>query len=70
VRDHSQATVPGPSAHQDLGLREREPAGENLRRFASRYLLHPDSEIDMVRMEPGSGGRYKVVIVLEVAELL
>ena len=70
MRDLTQAAVPGPSAHQGLGLRERGPATENLRRLASRYLLHPDSKIDMVRMEPGSGGRYKVVIVLEIADLL
>lgn len=47
-----------------------QPATENLRRLASRYLNHPDSNVDMVRMEPGLAGRYKVVIVLEMADLL
>ena len=42
----------------------------NLRRLAGRYLNHPDSQVDMVRMEPGSAGRYKVVIVLEMADFL
>ena len=43
---------------------------ENLRRLASRYVHHPDSQVEMVRMEPGSAGRNKVVIVLEMADFL
>ncbi|KAI0306188.1 hypothetical protein B0F90DRAFT_1923814 [Multifurca ochricompacta] len=31
-----------------------EPAAELLRQLASRYLHHPDSLVDMVRMEPGN----------------
>jgi len=68
--------VPGPtqagfsnsSTHlpPDLG----QPAAENLRRLASRCIQHPDSRVDMVRMEPGSVGRNKVVIVLEMADFL
>jgi len=68
VRDPTQAALPGPSAHQNTGL--REPAAGSLRQLASRYLYHPDSQVDMVRMEPGSAGRYKVVIILEMADLL
>jgi len=47
-----------------------QPTAENLRRVASRYLHHPGSWVDMVRMGPGSAGRYQVVIVLEMADLL
>ena len=68
IRDPTQAAFPGPSAHQNTGL--REPEAGSLRQVASRYLYHPDSQVDMVRMEPGAAGRYKVVIVLEMADLL
>jgi len=50
VQDPTQAPFPGPLAHQNSGL--CQPAAENLRQFASRYVLHPDSQIDMVRVEP------------------
>ena len=64
----AQATLPGPSAHRAPVL--GQPAAENLRRLASRCVHHPDSQVDVVRMEPGTGGRYKVVIVLEVTDFL
>jgi hypothetical protein len=47
-----------------------QPAVENLRRLASRYIYHPDSQVNAVRMEPGTGGRYKVVIILEMTDFL
>jgi len=47
-----------------------QAAAENLRRLASRCVHHPDSQVDVVRMEPGTGGRYKVVIVLEMTDFL
>jgi hypothetical protein len=70
-----QGVVPGPiqvafpasSTHRSA---TGEPAAENLRRLASRYVYHPDSQVDMVRMEASSAGRYKVVIVLEIADFL
>ena len=68
VPDPTRAALPEPSAHQAPALGQSK--AENLRRLASRYLNHPDSQIDMVRMEPGSAGRYKVVIVLEMADFL
>ena len=64
----TQAPFPNPSAHQAPAL--DRPAAETLRRLASRYLQHPDSQIDMIRMEPGTPGRYRVVIVLEMADFL
>ena len=68
VPDPTRAALPDPSAHWVPAL--GQSTAENLRRLASRYLNHPDSQIDMVRMEPGSAGRYKVVIVLEMADFL
>ena len=47
-----------------------EPATEVLRRLASRYLNQPGSQVDMVRMEPGLGGGVRVVITVELADLL
>ena len=64
----TQATFPGPSARRAPVL--AQPAAENLRRLASRCVHHPDSQVDVVRMEPGTGGRYKVEIVLEMADFL
>ena len=64
----TQAAFSNSSTHRavDVG----QPATENLRRLASRYIHHPGSQIDMVQMEPGSAGRYKVVIVLEMADFI
>jgi hypothetical protein len=64
----AQGASSNPSTHLAAGV--DQPAAENLRRLASRYIHHPDSQVDMVRMEPGSAGRYKVVIVLEMADFL
>jgi len=64
----TQPTLPGPSAHRTPVLDQQ--AAENLRRLASRCVHHPDSQVDVVRMEPGTAGRYKVVIVLEMIDFL
>ena len=69
VPDPTQAAFPGPSSgHRAPTL--GQPVPQNLRRLASRYVHHPDSHVEMVRMEPSSIGRYKVVIVLEMADFL
>jgi len=47
-----------------------QPAAENLRRLAIRYLHRPDSQVDLVAMEPGVAGHCKVVIILELADIL
>ena len=47
-----------------------EPATEGLRKLANHYLNQPDSQVGMVRMEPGLGGGVGVVITLELAALL
>jgi len=54
--------------HQDPAL--GEPATEILRRLANRYSNHPDSRVDMVRMEPRPAGGIRMVITLELADLL
>ena len=68
VPDPTPAALPDPPAPRVPAL--GRSAAENLRRLASRYLNHPDSHIDVVRMEPGHAGRYRVVIVLEMADFL
>ncbi|KAI0249229.1 hypothetical protein BJV78DRAFT_1284128 [Lactifluus subvellereus] len=45
-------------------------AAENLRRLANRLLHHPDTQIDMVHMEPGPSNRFKVMISLEIADFM
>lgn len=44
-----------------------EPAAEILRQLANRYLDHPNSQVDTVRVElnPGGGG-FRVMIALEI----
>ena len=61
--DVVQAAFPHPFVHR---IATPNPAGaENLRRLASRYLHHPDAQVDMVSVEVGAAGRFKVVIVLD-----
>jgi hypothetical protein len=62
-----QAAFPVSSTHRSA---PGQPAAENLRRLASRYVHHPDAQVDMVRMEASTAGRYKVVIVLEITDFL
>jgi len=64
----TQAALPDPSAHRAPAV--GQPAAENLRRLANYYVNHSDSQVNVVRMEPGSAGRYQVVIVLEMADFL
>jgi len=43
-----------------------EPATEILRQLASRYLEHPDSQVDTVRVELSPTGGFRVIIALEI----
>jgi hypothetical protein len=43
---------------------------ESLRRLAGRYIDNPESFVNAVRLEPGSSGRFLVVITLETADIL
>ena len=57
VSGPTQTAFPDPSTHRPHAL--GQPAVENLRRLASRRVHHPDSQVDMVRMEPGALGDTK-----------
>lgn len=58
-----QAAFPRPFVHR---IPTPNQAGaENLRRLASRYLYHPETQVGMVSVEAGLAGRFKVVIVIE-----
>ena len=68
-----------PEAEPDQAIREEwphrgrvpnDPATEVLRQLANRYLHQPGSQVDMVHMEPGPAGGIRVVITLELADLL
>jgi len=62
-----QAGFPDIPAHQAPIF--GQPARENLRQLVTRYVLYRGSEVDMVQMEPGFiAGRYRVVIVLDMAD--
>jgi hypothetical protein len=45
-----------------------QPATENLRRLAGRYLHHLNSQVSTVCVEPGVAGHCKVTIILETAD--
>ncbi|KAF8475316.1 hypothetical protein DFH94DRAFT_119620 [Russula ochroleuca] len=47
-----------------------QAGAENLRQLASRYLQHPDAQVDMVSMEAGAVGRFKIVIILRLHDVL
>ena len=63
-----QVALPDPVAHQIPA--PGQPAVDNLRRLAIRFLHHPDSQIDLISMEPGMVGLCRVVIILELADVL
>ena len=44
------------------------PAAENLRRLASRFLHHPDSQIILVHIEPDAAGRFRITISFEMVD--
>ena len=43
---------------------------EGLRRLARRYVNSPESLVNVVRLEPSTSGRFQIVIILEVADIL
>jgi len=61
--------IPGPFAYQLPPVLD-QPAAENLRQLAIRYLRDPDSQVKLVCMEPGAAGSCKVVITVEIANVL
>ncbi|KAI0249232.1 hypothetical protein BJV78DRAFT_1229208 [Lactifluus subvellereus] len=64
----AQAAFPDPSV-QHVPAPD-QLAAENLRHLADRFLNHPDTQIEAVLMEPGPGGRFKVMISLEIADFM
>jgi hypothetical protein len=61
----TRAEFPNPLAHR-APVRDTD----NLRCLARRYLDHPGSQVDMVRIESGDAGQFKVVITLEMPGIL
>ena len=45
------------------------PPANGLRILASRFLNNPETLVNMLRIEPGSGGRFEVWIALELADI-
>jgi hypothetical protein len=45
------------------------PPANGLRNLASRFLNNLDTLVNMLRIEPGPGGRFVVWIALELAEI-
>jgi len=45
------------------------PPANALRNLASRYLNNPETRVNMLRIEPGHGGRFEVWIALELADV-
>src|SRR6266702_2051917 len=45
------------------------PPGNGLRNLAGRYLNNPNTHVNMLRIEPGPGGRFVVWIALELADI-
>ena len=70
-----QRSAPGPAqvAFPDQFAHDSaygQPATENLRQLAIRYLHQPNSRVEMICLEPGTTGPGKVVIILELVDVL
>jgi hypothetical protein len=46
-----------------------EPSNEILRQLACFYLREPNSQVSLIRLEPGDAHRVRVAITLELANL-
>jgi hypothetical protein len=64
----AQAAFPGPPVQHIHIPAPDQLAAENLRRLAIRFIHHPDTQVEVVRMELGPAGRVKVIISLEIAD--
>jgi len=73
---NSQRSTPGPAqaAFPDQFAHHiptsGQPATENLRQLAIRYLHQPNAKVEMILLESGATGPCKVVIVLEPVDVL
>ncbi|KAH9021735.1 hypothetical protein EDB85DRAFT_1999651 [Lactarius pseudohatsudake] len=43
---------------------------EGRRRLAGHYINNPDAYVSVIRLEPGQSGRFQVIIVLEMPNIL
>jgi hypothetical protein len=72
ARLHEQVRLP--RAQTAAGLDQAQVFNllvmESLRHVARHYVNHPESLVNTVRLEPGAAGRFRVVIVLEVTDIL
>ena len=48
---------------------EMPPTANGLRNLAGHFLNNPGTLINMLRIEPGPNGRFKVWIALELADI-
>jgi hypothetical protein len=67
--DSGPATFPDQFAYQPPPIPD-QPAAENLRQLAIRYLRYPDSQVKQVCTETGAAGSCKVLITVEIANVL
>ena len=56
---HPRDAFPGSYTQQNPTL--NQPASENLQQVATRYLRHPNYEVDLVSMEVGARGNCQVI---------
>lgn len=59
--------IPGLGPHQAPPANMPPPNG--LRNLARHYLNNPDARVNLVFIEPGPGGRFEVLIALELANI-
>ena len=64
----AQVAFPDQFAHDILA--SGQPARENLRQLAIRYLHQPNSRVETICLEPGTTGPCKVMIILELVDVL
>ena len=72
ARPHEQVRLP--QVQTGAGLDQAQVFDmlvmESLRHVARHYVNRPESVVNTVRLEPGAAGRFRVVIVLEVTDIL
>jgi len=58
-----------PGVQPDVAPPADVPPANGLRNLAGRFLNNPDTLVNMLRIEPGPGGRFVVWIELELADI-
>ncbi|KAH9059882.1 hypothetical protein EDB87DRAFT_1618940 [Lactarius vividus] len=74
IQDNGYPPVPEREGPFDIGLIPapilNASIAEGRRRLAVHYINNPDAYVSMIRLEPGQFGRFQVIIVLEMANIL